>query len=320
MDRLVKTSDILIQVIEYSDVPTLFSLCTTSKVVRRLILTYEASICSTIVERSFPQLFTRLTPDENNGLTVKSTLRYPRFNDARKLSEAAVGSVQHGTYPGIPRNNPMGDDIRSRVEHGWLVAWDLSDIARRLQRAEEQVRPQGLLYTIFGTSRLQELEDAISSEWHEYVKTMSPDDLFDLELSKLCRDGRFLPGGAWGEWARPLSPRANQVVAWTWSKGYILREGPQLVLRLWHSDDLIREEAERFCKEISAKRSKERIVVEDSTVKKHWKDLRERHLDVAHQNVWRYHQAAFRAYLQYCKDAGQVDVSGPLLCYSPCEP
>ncbi|KAI9769455.1 MAG: hypothetical protein M1835_006707 [Candelina submexicana] len=317
MERLVKLPEILLQVVENSDIPTLLNLYVTTKGIHHLILSYEASICGIIAECCYPQLFGRLTREAKQSLTVKKLSRYPRWDISRMLAAVAVGSVQHGTYPGIPLDNPLGDEIRSRVEHGWLVAWDLSDIARKLEAAEDQVQPKGLLYTVFGTSRLQDLETAIFSRWHTYVKGMSADDLFDLELSQLCRDGRFLPGGEWGEWARPLRPRVNQVVGWTWAKGYILREGPLLVSRLWHSDESIRAEAEIACKEVSAKRSKERIVVEDTTIKKHWEDLREQHPNVAHQHVWMYYQSAFRAYSQHCKNAGTFDVSGPPLYYSP---
>ncbi len=311
MEGLVKSPDILLHVVEYSDIPTFLNLFITVKAIHNLIRTYEGSICGIIAERCFPQLFNRLTHEEKHRLTVKKLARYPRLNIARKLSEVAVGSVQHGTYAGIPRDHPMGDEIRRRVENGWLVAWDLSAIAKKLEAAEEQVQPKGLLYTVFGTSRLQDLENAISSRWHTYVKTMSADDLFDLELSQLCRDGRFLPGGEWGEWARSLRPRVIQVVGWTWAKGYILREGPLLVSKLWHSDPCIRAEAERACAEVSAKRSKERVIVEDTTIKKHWDDLREQHPNVAHQHIWVYYQSAFRAYTQYCKDAGTFDLFSP---------
>ncbi|KAI9716424.1 MAG: hypothetical protein M1812_005319 [Candelaria pacifica] len=317
MEGLVTSPDILLHVVEYSDIPTLLNLFVTTRSIHSLILSYEASICSIIAESCFSLLFGRLTREEKQGLTVKKLARYPRLEVCRVLAVVAVGSVQHGTYPGIPHDDPLGDDIRSRVEHGWLIAWDLSDIARKLEAAEEQVQPKGLLYTVFGTSRLQDLENSIFSHWHTYVKSMSADDLFDLELSQLCRDGRFLPGGEWGEWARPLRPRVNQVVGWTWAKGYILREGPLLVSRLWHNNESIYAEAERACREVSAKRSKERIVVEDTTIKKHWEDLREQHPNVAHQHVWMYYQSAFRAYSQHCKNSGTFDVSGPPLYYNP---
>ncbi|KAI9880348.1 MAG: hypothetical protein M1830_003959 [Pleopsidium flavum] len=312
MDRLMCRPVILLQVIESTDITTLLNLCLTSKAIRHLISSYEASISTTIAKRCFPDLITGLTREEQYIPTIKQLVQLPQRDVARQLSVLAVKISQCAMYPGIPSDNPIGDDLRLHVQNGWLIAWRLSDIAKSVEKTEQKsninpflnIKPREI-------TSVRKLESAISFQWLEYVKHIKSDDVFDLLLMQCCRDGRFMWRGVWPPWTHIVGSRGMNELSWI--QGFILRKSPRFVLRLWDMDPTVRQEAEDCIKEVASKRSKERFLIEEATSSRLCKDLKSLYPD-AHVRSMGFYQDTYRPYVQQRKDQG-LPIWGPLVGY-----
>ena len=286
----MSTPDIILHVIEETDLPALLNLRAASRAIWATVANYEASIATALARRSYPGLSIELSDDQ--GVTSFRDFRYwSRRDVAHSLTALSL----------MPRNLPGGlqegefDEVQRSVENGWMIAWRFYDICRKVEDRVPQKMPRLKRMLSLGSGEdtvLQKAEMDLSDAWLELARTLTVEESVDFELMQLYRDGRFLARGAWSLWSSaPVKyPQRGE----TWLKSRLLRHRPSLVVDLWASTSAVRHEAIQLLETEVSVRSEKRILMEEATFRQLQEDLHALHPRIRQHCIDVYNDDSFR--------------------------
>lgn len=252
MENIRAPASILLQVLLFSDVPTIQSFRLTSKAMRSLINTYETSICTTVLSQCFTDHeLERYRPLYETRQSIKLLLRvHNRIRISKWLAGVAVehhddvhsGRSSPANTENISAQDPYGDPIRAHVENGWSVLWHLSDISQFIINNgddSEFKENNGRLDfdEVILQARIKFLKDLPYEDRNDYLimKMYLSPAFYDLELED--RD-YFQPGDEEdpGYYEDELNILGKHWLAWIY-----LEKGPRFFQKAWSSVEGNRE-------------------------------------------------------------------------------
>lgn len=267
--RLLQHSELLLQIVEYTDVPTALNLRLVSHAYQDLIDTYEVSLTKAFINKL-------KDPLEPAGLEAPQTLpSLLGIHVCRELARicATHDRVPHNPYrikEGIPENDPLGDELREQIARGFMVMWKLSrvvprvktlDTDRLIQEADfediegfttaaipwnqEATDSSALLRNAERASRkslIQKLrkatdhratliarEKALRKMWHERAATFSEPERIDFHLARSRLPEDFTANDF--TWEKQF----DQHKAWNWVPSFTELDG-----ELWFDTYVLR--------------------------------------------------------------------------------
>ena len=261
MMTLIDALPVLLEVIDWLDVPTLLALRRTCRSTHRLITNYETSIVTGLWNRSCTRYDFTPTKIERPG-SFKSL---SRLESAYNLACVVVASEQpigwHGTLMrGIEPEAAFGDELRARVTEGFLTWHTLSCLANSVTAEDEATHKRRFPWAKMHrphepTLRQRAVEEAVLQNWQAHLDDLTADNLVNLVLTEQCVKGKIrLDGVRTGvesrrtsktgmrtitEWKRPLWSAVEmdrEPDALRWLVYYVLRKGPGLLADLWCQD------------------------------------------------------------------------------------
>lgn len=270
MTNILQTPDILLQIVEHTDISALLTLRAVCKTIHSLVTAYESSIATALARRSYPNLSLDLS--SHQCVASLRQLRYwSRRSTARTLTLLSLAEKRMDLDIACAFG-PL--EIRPSVENGWMIAHRFHDVSRRIENRVTAPTPRLKRMLSLGsaggeTSLLQKAEHDVSEEWLQLASRLSVEEAVDFELMLLVRDGKFLERGSWSLWSSAPVKYPRRGLGWF--KGCLLRTQPSFVADLWSSDLTVREGALRHFDEKMNGRSEKRILMEEST----WRQLQD---------------------------------------------
>ncbi|KAL8829971.1 MAG: hypothetical protein Q9191_001696 [Dirinaria sp. TL-2023a] len=249
MDQMRLSGTILLQVMQYSDVPTIQNLRLTSRVLYDLINTYETTVCSTVLKRCYDDLeLHQYRPLYCSKASIRSLIQlHNRVKVVRWLAGVAVehhdDRLPGESYPkkrseNISAQDPRGDLIRARVEVGWSLLWRLADIAKMVKADNQHVgldnvHQQQKLDALVHKHRLNFVKDLPFRERMEFMIMLNflVPAFWGL---KLHDRNYFKPGDEEdpGDYEDELDLHGRHWLAWIW-----LEKGPLFFQNAWASQE-----------------------------------------------------------------------------------
>lgn len=251
MRLLLQTPDLLLKVIELSDIDTLFSLRLTSRGIHNLISLYESTISQAVAKVTFRTDGLLLRPPSDG----KCSIRWLISLIPKQLATIAVDRGHFDDIPnfyGVSAENPEGDPVRERVDRGWRILQRLSLIARNISMISEgellspKYHGKSSLFPL--TRRKRELEITARSEHLvtetrlEYCRTLGSSDILDYRLMEHyvhpCIHNVHIHlrdmSRSRTNWTQLLrTEQKNAELMLGWMKWFILKEGPSLFWEQW---------------------------------------------------------------------------------------
>ncbi|KAA8905687.1 hypothetical protein FN846DRAFT_890459 [Sphaerosporella brunnea] len=236
MDRL--TPAIILQVLEFLDIPTFLNFRLASRAMKELIAEYETSLTAAIAERILPPYITQLTPPKAPHGGIKRLLALQHRHNV--LRETANTILARGIIGDIvfAADDAFADELRTYIQRGLALQWQMADIAETVETAAAAAREAQPPRRVLGiwrpreTTLVRRVEDEILAKRLEHIQQkVSADDVFHYEVMCTTSLATFL----------------NQEVAdhsyisnknWigrkdAWMNWYLLRHGPPVLLNIW---------------------------------------------------------------------------------------
>ena len=248
MDQMRLPGTILLQIMQYSDVPTIQNLRLTSRTLCDLINTYETTVCNTVLKRCYDDLeIHQYRPLYCSTPSIRLLLQlHNRIITIRWLAGVAVehhdDRLPGERYPkkrseNISAQDPRGDPIRARVEVGWSLLWRLADIAKMVKVDNQLVgvdsfHQQHKLDALIHERRLSFIKDLPFRERSEFM-IMINFLLPAFWALKLHDRNFFKPGDEEdpGDYEDELDLHGRHWLAWIW-----LEKGPLFFQNAWASE------------------------------------------------------------------------------------
>lgn len=279
MPRVVLTDFILLQVIEFLDVPTLLNLRLLNRSINGLISCYESSIAKRMARS--------LCPEGHEDRLVKSIPfalgevgYFVRLNLAHKLATIAVASnlvprVSEPPLRGISPDDDLGNGIRQKVTNGFMTISEVSRIHKDVTLSKSarictrQRRQMGLSRFFSGlTSAQRATEKEILRHWLEYMDALPVEDIIDFNIALWCLRGKLTFDHRLTEenaalWNNVLADAEVEAIQWT--TFHLARKGLHCIGRLWSVDQLVAQKAQGDIHADMQQRSSKLIHTELST-------------------------------------------------------
>ncbi|KAL8829018.1 MAG: hypothetical protein Q9191_002261 [Dirinaria sp. TL-2023a] len=187
---------VLLQVVQFNDVPTIQSFRLASKAIYELINTYQTSIFNIVLQRCYDEVDVH---HYASPYRCKPTIRlllqvHHRIQITEWLAGVAVeqhDGVQHlnrgylTDSENISALDPRGDAIRARVQVGWSVFWRLTDIAKMIKGEREH------LSEINDSHIRTNIDESIHQARKKYLKGLPFRELIDYMLMKMVMESAF---------------------------------------------------------------------------------------------------------------------------------
>ena len=174
---------VLLQVILYSDIPSINNFRLTSRYVKTLIAAYEVSICNTVIQRTYSDYdIARFRPMGCSEPSVSLMIKlFNRVETASWLSGVLLEKhCDHITDCISPENeccnisaeDPRGDAVRARITTGWSILWHLADLAHIVETENRLRELDGNGDQDTRHEVLVNIELTIRSEWIRYAESL----------------------------------------------------------------------------------------------------------------------------------------------------
>lgn len=189
MDRLPHYPDLFIQVLEHCNPRTLINISCTDKATRDLIQTYNLQICAAIAQREFPEALSRL---QNYVESIKQAIPIGRallerltiYHVTSALASHVVANAPSEYYCQIPKDEPLGDPLRYRIENGFHVLWAFSEMAKGGDLALERASQRSLRSLPAREEKQARMKDICAEEAQKRLfEYLSPADCADFRLA-----------------------------------------------------------------------------------------------------------------------------------------
>ncbi|KAL8707012.1 MAG: hypothetical protein Q9225_007888 [Loekoesia sp. 1 TL-2023] len=244
---LAQSPPILLNIIQFLDVPTLLSFRLLCKSTFGLISEYQISIS----RQASQSLWHKAPGDPAEHLSVYSLKDLIRLHTARQLAIQATTSEHPDAFKplyhgGFSPNDAMGDALRDCVTRGFMLVHQLSMVQNAVQE-----RSLSSKSTVFERTRCaltgkvprhqKAQETFLINLWRRYTDTLAMSDLVDFRVMIHCLVGKMRMdnsittlGPAF--WLKP-KPNPTGYAELDWLMGYLLRQGIICIKRLWSTDD-----------------------------------------------------------------------------------
>jgi len=245
MHKALQTTEVLLKIIECTDVSTVLTLRRTCKRICSTITAYGPSICQTILG-SNGQL--RSTPIP----TDQTPLQCLKFFSRRSLAQDLAATTVNLESQGIPPDEPWGDELRARAANGLMLAFQFADIAQEMEKefaaATKALKRNKKWYdpTPIWPGPLLSVEFdccMICARWEELEKGFSEDDTTDHEIAWLLVEQK-LRQREQALRRESFHMKEASLIAGENRKrlllGYLLRKGPRVVSYLLDDDRNVR--------------------------------------------------------------------------------
>lgn len=133
--RLLQRPELLLQIIEHTDVATALNLRLVNHCYRDLIDKYESSLTKAFVDELDDQ-------EPLTGWETPESLQHLKaIHICRELARLCASKDRVPSNPymgpeGIPADDPLGDILREQIARGLIVMWKLSHIVPKVNRLE----------------------------------------------------------------------------------------------------------------------------------------------------------------------------------------
>lgn len=213
MHSIFQTTPVLLQIIDYLDVPTLLSLRLVNTSINGVISNYESSIAKSIAKTLCTKgEYERLS--ERHPSTLPDLKYFIQLDLSHRLAIIAIASHQQprlgdSVFEGIPPDDDLGDEIRHKVQHGFMIIYALSQMYKQVSKLHSEPRHRKFtLKSLAGgpTSTQKASESELLRQWLEYVPQLSKADAVDLFVALWCLRAKVI-----------FDQRASQDQAASWS-------------------------------------------------------------------------------------------------------
>ena len=267
MKEIRLPDSILLQVILYSDVPSIKTLRLASSSIRNLIASYEKTIYSTVLRRLYSDyVVARFRPISCSEPSISSMIKiFNRMETANWLSGVFLEQYcisqrsdccfpESPCYEHISAEDPRGDSVRAGMAIGWSVLWHLADLAKVIERGMRAYQLDGRCDSSTQYNLLATTELVIRNEWLDYTKCLDISEriehcrISDWLFPSVFRNPSAYPE-AWMEVQhKPNWYLYNLALAWAY-----MHEGPSFFKEAWSSEEANRRCAQRVAAEWNAK-------------------------------------------------------------------
>lgn len=293
--------DVLILIFSSCQIDSLLTVRLTSKRFLQITTRYLVTIAPSCARTTFPACEYLFKKSEAPS---KYTLQWLKGLIPKQLASILVDRHRFshewsdGRY-GIPAADAYGDVLRSRIENGWCVLGQLSNISKEIyrldadlvvkptnaNRAWKLIKPSGYDFEV-----LQKREGRILERRLEYVGRLSENMIRDYKLMFMLLSSVFRTvvtnhGEEYKPWifdwgcgidGRRLLRRGNSWLTW-----FILHQGPDLFWQQWWALDPTKAETKHYIRDLSihtwigkSKKTPEDII--QQCVSEEWRDVDQR--------------------------------------------
>ena len=279
MNRLKRSNDILLEIIQWSDVGTLKSWRLVSKAIHDLIRNYEISLCTVVARRSHSKyLVTQFLPENCTELSFHTLLRVDhRIKVARWLAEVMVDRYSYSDPSSETTYISARDDpILPHLETGCSVLWRLADIADRVEKDWKRKRRRSSANENALTAKartfrsLLQMEAVVLAERRIYVESLSDREILGWNLWHWISRNIFAHGIPVEGGKIIGADQYEDRVCWT--NWLVLKDGPGFFEKAWGSLDG-NIECARYVARIWSERWPEEQQIETKAAVEIWKSL-----------------------------------------------
>ncbi|KAL9016921.1 MAG: hypothetical protein Q9185_005743 [Variospora sp. 1 TL-2023] len=272
MERKIFIPPVLLCIIDYVDLQTLLNLRSVSRSINSLISSYESSIAKSIASSLCPwcdnDTFATYPPSALHHLAY-----YIRLNIAHDLATKAVASTPLPIHHGISPDDALGDEIRYKVQQGFMTMSRLSQICKEVPQNPPDAS-MSRLKNPFGrlarglSSAQNAIEKEILNRWLAYMDTCCRDDVVDLNVALFCLQAKTKSdhqatesyASMWNDVKADTEIEAIQ-----WMIYHLVRKGLRFIDRLWSDDPPVAQRAKRMMQAEMTVRPAKLIALERST-------------------------------------------------------
>lgn len=269
---------IFLAIIDFVDIPTLLNLRLLSRFTYVLISEHESSISKKLARNAW---HTTTWNYDAPYLSVSSLGDLIRVNIAHQLAIKATASNQLyfwdvNACAGIRPDDAKGDELRDSVTRGFMLLYHLP----RLQIAAKHTssnRPRSLVdrtkSLVAGAPTIAQKseESAVLHQWSEYTSSLAASDLVDFQLMTDCVRGKVIYDNSFFSTELPDIPvwahlKAKETITkLDWIVGYLLRQGPVFVQKLWSENKGIASAQSGCLRTVILHRSAKIVSMESAT-------------------------------------------------------